>query len=265
LIVNLFLKKRIRESRLSDKRNKNDLIKGKMAGKITLLVVAFNEVEGMKAIMPRIKNSWVDQILIADGGSTDGTVEYSQENGYEVIIQKEKGIRFAYIEMLEHIKGDIVITFSPDGNSIPELIPDLIAKMKEGYDMVIVSRYANGARSEDDDLITAFGNRMFTFLINILHGASYTDTFVIFRAWRKEIFFLLDLDKNKSYATEERMFGTKVGIEPLLCIRAAKKKLKYADIPGDEPPRIGGERKLQIFRWGAAYMYEIFRELFVWK
>ena len=53
-------------------------------------------------------------------------------------------------------------TFSPDGNSIPELIPNLISKMKEDHDMVIVSRYLDDAKSDDDDIITRFGNWLFT-------------------------------------------------------------------------------------------------------
>ena len=38
---------------------------------VTLLVPTLNEIDGMKAIMPRVKRGWVDQILILDGGSTD--------------------------------------------------------------------------------------------------------------------------------------------------------------------------------------------------
>jgi hypothetical protein len=50
-----------------------------------------------------------------------------------------------------------MMTFSPDGNSVPELILQLRIKMEEGYDMVIVSRYLGEAASEDDDSITGFG------------------------------------------------------------------------------------------------------------
>jgi len=233
--------------------------------KTTLLILTLNEVTGMKAIMPRIRREWVDQILIVDGGSTDGTLEYAKENGYPFFVQKQKGGRHAYIEAMDYVQGDVVITFSPDGNSIPELLPGLIEKMKEGYDMVIVSRYKDGAKSEDDDFVTAFGNRMFTFLINLFYGSKYTDAMVMYRAWRTEIFKELDLDKEKSYITEERLFYTKIGVEPLLSIRAAKRKLRCADIPGDEPPRLGGERKLKRSRWGAAYMFEVVREIFLWK
>jgi glycosyltransferase involved in cell wall biosynthesis len=185
--------------------------------------------------------------------------------GYPIVIQQKKGMRHAYMEALPYITGDVILTFSPDGNSIPELIPACINKMKEGYDMVIVSRYADGAKSYDDDLITGFGNKVFTTLINIFHKGRYTDAMVIYRAYKKELISELDLDKECSYEVEEKLFKTTVSWEPLLSIRAAKRRLKVTDIPGDEPLRTGGERKLQVLRWGAAYLFEVFREIFVWK
>ena len=89
----------------------------------TLFVLTYNEIEGMKAIMPRIKKEWVDEIIVVDGGSTDGTLEYAKEQGYVTHVQKKKRLRNAYIEGFPLIKSDYVITFSPDGNSVPEAIP----------------------------------------------------------------------------------------------------------------------------------------------
>ena len=233
--------------------------------KVTLLIPTLNEIDGMKAVMPRVNPEWYDQLLIVDGKSTDGTVEYARSQGYQVIIQQQKGMRHAYMEALPHVTGDAILTFSPDGNSIPELIPECVKKMKEGYDMVIVSRYAEGAKSYDDDRVTSFGNWLFTNMINLLHGAHYTDAMVIFRAYRKSMIEELDLDNDESYAFEEKLFKTNISWEPLLSIRCAKRQLKVLDIPGDEPEREGGERKLQVMRWGAAYMFQVFREVFVWK
>src|SRR5438552_2767577 len=89
---------------------------------VTLLVPTLNEVVGMRAIMPLVRREWVDQILILDGGSTDGTVEYARNQGYESHVQTEPGIRQAYTEVLTRIRGDVIVTFSPDGNSLPELL-----------------------------------------------------------------------------------------------------------------------------------------------
>ncbi len=232
---------------------------------ITLLIPTLNEIEGMREIMPRIDPAWVDQILILDGGSKDGTVEYAREHGYEVWIQTQPGIRQAYGEVLHLIRGEILITFSPDGNSIPELLPDLIAKMKEGYDMVIVSRYLDGAKSEDDSLVTGFGNWLFTRTVNLLHGGRYTDAMVIYRAYRTAMIRELELDQDRWHRTPERLFSTRISWEPLLSARAARRRLKVTEIPGSEPPRIGGQAKLQVLRWGAAYYFQFIRDVFCFR
>lgn len=233
--------------------------------KVTLLIPTLNEIEGMRAIMPRIKRGWWDQVIVTDGGSTDGTLEYARAMGYCVHVQKNPGVRNAYIEVLDYIEGDVVVTFSPDGNCIPDLIPALVGTMKRGYDMVIVSRYVNGAKSDDDDVITAFGNWFFTKTINVLYGANYTDAMGIFRAYNKSLISSLDLDKDEAYAMAERLFRTKISWEPLLSVRSAKRKLNVTEIPGDEPARIGGERKLKLLRWGAAYYFQFIREIFCWR
>jgi glycosyltransferase involved in cell wall biosynthesis len=231
--------------------------------KVTLLLPVLNEIEGVREIMPRIKREWCDQVLVVDGGSTDGTTEYFREHGYEVVTQRRKGLRFAYLDALPHVAGDVLITFSPEGNSIPEVIPVLVAKMREGYDMVIVSRYTDGATSEDDDFMSGLANLVFTKTINLLFRARYTDAMVMFRAYRRSLLEELDLDKDSSYWPEEALFRKRVGLEPLLSIRAAKRRLRMADIPGSEPARIGGRKRLHVL-WGCAYILEIGRELFSW-
>lgn len=233
--------------------------------KTTLLVMTLNELNGMKAIMPKVSHDWCDQTIIVDGGSTDGTIEWAKEQGYEVYVQKRPGFRHAYNEVLPYANGDVIITFSPDGNSLPELIPNLVEKMREGYDMVIVSRYLGPAKSEDDDVVTGFGNWLFTKTVNWLHGGRYTDAMVIYRAYRKQVIYDLELNTEDGYATAEKLFQTRISWEPLLSVRAAKRNLKVTEIPGDEPPRIGGERKLKILKWGAAYYFQFIREVFCWR
>jgi glycosyltransferase involved in cell wall biosynthesis len=207
----------------------------------------------------------VEQILIVDGQSKDGTADYARQQGYEVYVQKERGIRKAFIEAWPLIRGETVITFSPDGNCIPELIPALIEKMNDGYDMVIASRYLEGARSYDDNWITGFGNWFFTrILINGLYGGRYTDAMGMYRAYKTRLFYDLDIDKEDAYVPEKCWF-TVMGCEPLISTRMAKRRMRVAEIPGDEPKRARGQAKLQVIRWGGAYLFQIIRELWHWK
>jgi glycosyltransferase involved in cell wall biosynthesis len=231
----------------------------------TLLALTLDEIQGVQAILPRIDRSWIGQLLVVDGGSTDGTIEWCRDNGFDVYVQRRKGIRHAYLEVLPRITGDVVVTISPDGNCPVEAIPRLLAKIDEGYDLVIGSRYLDDAESEDDDVFTGFGNWLFTRTVNALYGARYTDAMVIYRAFRLSLVRRLDLDREESYRLPERLFRTVVSWEPLMSVRAAKAGARVTEIAVGEPVRIGGKRKLQMFRWGAAYYFQFWRELWHWR
>ncbi len=217
--------------------------------RFSLIILALNEIEGMKAVLPRIDKKWVDEIIIVDGGSTDGSVEYARELGFHVLQQKGKGVLAGYREGMEAATGDIIITFTPDGNMIPEKLPELVEKMKEGYDMVIVSRYKDAARSYDDTLLSGFGNWMFTTMVNVLFRTDYTDVLGFYRAYKKDLFKGLGIDKD-----------LRISLDTQLCIRCAKKGLRVAEIPGDEPKRVGGESIRCIVRNGLVELLTITEE-----
>ena len=237
----------------------DNVSKGHKAMKVTLLIPTLNEIDGVREIMPRVKKDWVDEIIVIDGNSTDGTHEYFTERGFNVINQRSAGAVAAWWEGFEAASGEVIILFSPDNNSIPELIPSLIEKMKEGYDMVIASRYYGGAKSDDDNLLTAFGNFIFTKAINLIFKGNYTDTLVMYRAFKKELLTKLKFDKNK-----DPLF------EIPLSIRCLKHKLKITEIPGDEPLRIGGRISrahpgiLGRLRGGSLMLYCLIKEIFIW-
>lgn len=234
------------------------------AFRTTLLVMTLNEAEGMKQVMPRVERNWVDQILVLDGGSTDGTQEWARAQGYDLYVQKAPGFRSAYLEVWPLIQGDVVVYFTPDGNSLPEAIPQLLDKVEEGYELVIASRYLAGAHSEDDDPVTSFGNWMFRTLTNLLlrkNGtARMTDPLVMLRALRKDLPQRLGLDRPEPFERLEKLFKTRVDWIPLMSWRALKGGIRWCEIPSDEPPRVGGERKLKIFQWGAVYLSQLLLE-----
>ena len=140
-----------------------------------LLILTLNEIDGIKKIMPFVKREWVDELVIVDGGSTDGTIEEAKKMGLEVVVQKSKGHGAAITLGVEITKSDNIVIFGPDGNHEPEEITHLINKAQEGYDQIIVSRFGKGSINLDAGRVDAFGNKMFAFFTNLFFGGNLTD------------------------------------------------------------------------------------------
>jgi hypothetical protein len=90
-----------------------------------------NEIDGLRVILPKIDRRWFDQMLMVDGGSRDGSLEYAQSQGVETYVHQKRGIRHAYIEAWPLIRSDSVITFSPDGNCPVGALPVLTEALQK--------------------------------------------------------------------------------------------------------------------------------------
>jgi|KBSMisStandDraft_5_1062788.scaffolds.fasta_scaffold242555_2 glycosyltransferase involved in cell wall biosynthesis len=208
--------------------------------KTTLLACTLNEIDSVPKTLPLIKKEWVDEILICDGGSTDGTVEWCEKNGYRVL-HNRGGYGAALKEAITTVAiGDIIIEYQIDGNSLPETIPVLIKMVSDGYDFVVASRYKDGAKSYDDDALTRIGNWGFTRLTNLLFSTSYTDVLMGYRAFRKSAFMAL----------KDNMTTTGLSWPLQADIQFVKHGFKVGEVGSDEPKRIGGERKMKPFKTG---------------
>ena len=124
--------------------------------------------------------------------------------------------------------------------------------MKEGYDQVIVARFGKTSINEDAGLIDGFGNKLFTFLANIFYGGKLVDTLSSSRAITRKAW------------NEIRLDDFDMTLVYQMSIRGLIKKQKIADIDGNEPARIGGERKMYRIPTGLKLCSLLFRELF-WK
>lgn len=219
----------------------------------TLLLPMLNEIEAARVIIPQIRPEWVDEIIVIDGGSTDGTIEYVRSHGLRVESQSRRGFGAGMLQGLQQARGDVVIEFMPDGNSIPADIPRLIAKMEEGYDLVIASRYLGDAKSDDDDWLTGFGNSMFTAIVNVLFRSRYTDVLVGTRAFRRDKALAMQFDApGLSWPCQSSM-------------RFARAGLKITEIPAREPARIGGVRKMRPFKTGWEITTLILRDFLTYR
>jgi glycosyltransferase involved in cell wall biosynthesis len=171
----------------------------------------------------------------------------------QVFSQTMRGFGQGMLQGMHLAKGDIVVEFMADGNALPDDIPRLIAKVREGYDLVVGSRYLGGAVSEDDDWLTALGNRMFTAIVNLLFGTRYTDVLNGFRAYRRTAALGLDMDTpGLSWPCQSS-------------IRFARAGLRVGEVPAKEPKRIGGTRKMKPFKTGWEISKLILRDFLTFR
>ena len=220
---------------------------------ITIIILTLDEIDGVSTIMPQINKNWAEEIVFVDGGSTDGTVEKAKELGFDVIHQKNKGEGNACRIGTDATQSDYIMFFSPDGNDLPEDIPKLIEKTKQGHDVVHISRFGKNSISNDANWFEYFGNKMFTFLVNSFFGGNYTDALNGFRIIKRA--FWDELKTDAQY----------LNIEQQTCIRLAKRKIPIYEIESREPDRIGGERKMRPLTVGAQLSYQITKEFIFWK
>tara|TARA_B100000989_G_scaffold298882_1_gene290707 strand:- start:4511 stop:5233 length:723 start_codon:yes stop_codon:yes gene_type:complete len=222
---------------------------------ITLVIPTLNEIDGIKIMFPRIDKSLFNEILVIDGKSTDGTIEYvNNYDGFNLITQKSKGLTGAMIEVTDLVKTDYIVEFSPDNNCTPEELKNIVEKINEGYDIVVISRYLDDAVSEDDTFITGIGNWFFSKLIRHLGNYPITDALTMYRGYKVEIV------REKLF---RKFLSTGHIFEPLISAYGNLFNYNYIEIPGTEKKRIGGEaitdNKLNVLKAGASIFIMILR------
>ena len=56
-----------------------------------IIILTLDEIDGVRAIVPKLNKDWAKEIIFVDGGSKDGTIEEAKKLGFKVIHQNNRG------------------------------------------------------------------------------------------------------------------------------------------------------------------------------
>ena len=142
-----------------------------------LVILTLNEIDGVTDVFPKLPMHCLDEVLVVDGGSTDGTPAVLRIAGRTGdppgAAGPGRGLPPGRPARAQRVPG----LLQPRRQRGPRRHPAAVDGLVDGYDMVIASRFMTGARSEDDDKFLfasrRWGNLLFTWLANVLCGRGH--------------------------------------------------------------------------------------------
>jgi glycosyltransferase involved in cell wall biosynthesis len=221
--------------------------------KISIVIPTLNEEKNLPIILTNLRkilNGRRYEIIIADGYSTDRTIEIAKRYGAKVLFDN-KGKGSAVKKGVSSAKYEIVVTMDADCSNLPDEIISFIKTINNGYDIAVGSRFINGGFSEDISLHRKAGTKFFVYLVNFFWKTNYTDVCYGYKCFTKSLFEKLNL-KSDGFEIETEML-----------IKVAKKKLKFAEVPSFEKKRIYGEGKFKTMKDGFKILMVILNELLI--
>ncbi len=220
-------------------------------GSVSVVIPTKNEARNIAWVLEQIP-AWVDEIVLVDGCSTDGTVEAAIRVRPDVVVvdQEPVGKGAALQAGFAAATGDIIVMLDADGSMHPREINRYVALLASGFDLVKGSRFMAGAASTDITRLRRLGNRVLLSLTNVLHRTRFTDLCYGYCAFRRDV-----LD-------ELQLTATGFEVETQLIVRACMAQLLITEVPSLESTRRHGQSNLRTFRDGGRVLWTLLKESF---
>jgi glycosyltransferase involved in cell wall biosynthesis len=202
-----------------------------LAGGVAVIIPTYNEAAAIGSVVAAIPRD-IGRIIVADGGSSDGTADIARRAGAE-ILDAGSGYGRACLMGAQAADGaDIIVFMDGDGADDPAFIKDMVAALRSGnYDFVIGSRARGqcepGSMGSHQLLIGVVAGA----LIKLFYGVRYTDM-CAYRAIRRDTLLQLGM--------RERTYGWNLEMQ----MRVARAGLRVLELPVVYRRRAGGESKV---------------------
>lgn len=201
--------------------------------RIAVVIPALNEENAIGDVVRAIPAALVDEVIVADNGSTDGTAERARSAGAKVIAEPSRGYgRACRAGVQAAIQPDIVVFLDGDGSDCPELMSRLLEPILSGtHDFVIGSRLRGRREAGSMNLAQLWAGRIAGVLLKLVYGIHYSDM-CPFRAIR--------YDALQHLGMQEETYGWNLEMQ----MRAARAQLRILEVPVDHRRRAGGRSKV---------------------
>ena len=214
---------------------------------LTLIIPTKKEVESLPIFLREIENLTCRKLIVLQEEDTETKNAISFFNNIEILVQKKNGYGNALIEGIHNVKTTYCCIINADGSMDPKYLTEMLHSC-EDKDLVFGSRYQKpGSGSDDDDIITSFGNHVFTFIGNFLYNLNITD--ILYTYILAKTSSLKKLQLNNS--------DFRICVE--LPIKAKFYNMKYICLPSYERERIGGKKKVNALKDGILILLEIIK------
>jgi len=218
---------------------------------LTLVIPAKDEAECLPRVLDELKNFDCKKIIIIP--ETDLNTQNSIKNfDCKIITQKAGGFGRALILGIKEVETNFLCIFNADGSFDPQYLKNMYNELLNNCDFVFNSRYENSGGSDDDTFLTLVGNRIFTFICNLLFRLNISDVLFTYVMGKTLAFKSLDL-KRKDF---------RFCIE--LPVLAKLKKYKFISKPSYERSRLTGKKKVNELKDGFLILLCIFK-MFIFR